>query len=171
MKALLTIAACRDVVERVKSVCIQLSCISAAGHPLHQAISLLFFCFSFSLESLIKKKCSVNVFLYPFVLFKIFWNTFLTSLVRFFFKIENFMVSFSCFYSHVSCPFSLLMFLSRGSDGRGRNTSPREMSEVSGDNGQQSLKVFCWRVFQHERRSQLMDLNQPRRMPWLMIFG
>ena len=47
MKALLTIAACRAVVERVKSMCIQLSFISAAGHPSHQAISLLFFCFSF----------------------------------------------------------------------------------------------------------------------------
>ena len=32
-------------------------------------------------------------------------------------------------------------------------------------------EVFCWRVFQHERKSQLMDLNQPRRVPWLMIFG
>ena len=30
LKALLTIAACRDVVERVKSMCIQLSLISAA---------------------------------------------------------------------------------------------------------------------------------------------
>ena len=38
-KALLTIAACRDVVERVKSMCIQWSLISAAGHPLHQAVS------------------------------------------------------------------------------------------------------------------------------------
>ena len=45
MKALLTIAACRGVVERVKSVCIQLSLIPAAGHPLHQAVSLLLFCF------------------------------------------------------------------------------------------------------------------------------
>ena len=30
LKALLTIAACRDVLERVKSMCIQLSLISAA---------------------------------------------------------------------------------------------------------------------------------------------
>ena len=76
----------------------------------------------------------------PFCSFSNFSNTFLTSLVRFFSKIKIFMVSFSCFYSHVSCPFSLLMFLSRGSDGRGRNTSPREMSEANGENGQQSLK-------------------------------
>ena len=47
MKALLTIAACRAAVEWVMSVCIQLPFISAEGHPLHQAISLLFFCFSF----------------------------------------------------------------------------------------------------------------------------
>ena len=49
MKALLTIAACRAAVEWVMSVCIQLPFISAAGHPLHQAISLLFFLLFFFL--------------------------------------------------------------------------------------------------------------------------
>ena len=40
LKALLTIAASRGVVERVRSMCIQLSLISSAGHSLHQPISL-----------------------------------------------------------------------------------------------------------------------------------
>ena len=44
LKALLTIAASRGVVERVRSMCIQLSLISSAGHSLHQPISL-FSCF------------------------------------------------------------------------------------------------------------------------------
>ena len=35
-------ASCGDVVERVKSVYVQLSLISSAGHPLHQAVSLFF---------------------------------------------------------------------------------------------------------------------------------
>ena len=42
---------------------------------------------------------------------------------------------FSCLLSF----FSLLMFLSRGSDDRGQKTSPREMSEGGGGNGHQCL--------------------------------
>ena len=48
LKALLITAACGDVVELVKSVCVQLSLIWSAGHPLHQAVShfsVLFFFF------------------------------------------------------------------------------------------------------------------------------
>ena len=41
LKALLTNGACRDVVERVESMYVQLSLISSAGHPLHQAGSYL----------------------------------------------------------------------------------------------------------------------------------
>ena len=48
------------------------------------------------------------------------------------------------------------------------------MSEGSGESGQQGLKkeVFsCWFFFfEHDRRSELMELNQTRRMPWLIIF-
>ena len=52
-----------------------------------------------------------------------------------------FLCSSPCFYSHVHCPFfSLLMFLSRWSDARRQNTSPREMSEANGGNGHQCLK-------------------------------
>ena len=36
-------AACGDVVERVKSIYVQMSVIWSAGHPLHQAVSLFFF--------------------------------------------------------------------------------------------------------------------------------
>ena len=72
----------------------------------------------------------------PLGYFSNFSNIFLLSLLRLFFKIKNFMAeklifplfiflfSLSCFLSF----FSLFLFLSRGSDGRGRNTSPREMS-------------------------------------------
>ena len=69
--------------------------------------------------------------------------------------------------------FSLLMFLSRGSDDRGQNTSTKrnewrqwwEWSPMS------EKEVSCWRVFEHDWRSELVDLNQPRRVPWLMILG
>ena len=83
----------------------------------------------------------------PFCSFSNFSNTFLTSLLRFLSKIKIFMAensfflfSFSCFILMFPVLFSLLMVLSRGSDGRRQNTSPREMSEANGENGQQSLK-------------------------------
>ena len=47
---------------------------------------------------------------------------------------------FLVFFSHVSCPFFSPHVLSRRSDGRRQNTSPREMSEANGENGQQNLK-------------------------------
>ena len=43
---------------------------------------------------------------------------------------------------------------------RWREWSPMSEKEVS-----------CWRVFEHDWKSELVDLNQPKRMPWLMIFG
>ena len=94
------------------------------------------------------KKCYANVFLYPFVLFPIFPTLFWLLCFDCSSKSKNFMAensfflfSFSCFYSHVSFPFlSLLVFLSRGSDSRGQNTSPREMSEGGGENGHQCLE-------------------------------
>ena len=47
------------------------------------------------------------------------------------------------------------------------------MSEGSGESGQQGLKKesFLGVFFEHDRRSELMELNQPRRMPWLIILG
>ena len=83
----------------------------------------------------------------PYCSFSNFSNTFLTSLLRFFSKIKIFMAensfflfSFSCFILMFPVLFSLLMVLSRRSDSRRQNTSPREMSEANGENGQQSLK-------------------------------
>ena len=70
----------------------------------------------------------------------------------------------------------LLLFFSppvspRRSDDRRQNTSSREMSEASGWMVTKVWKkgVFCWRVLEHDRRSELMDQNQPRRMPRLII--
>ena len=84
-----------------------------------------------------------TLFYYPIVSSS--FSDFFASLVRQikFWLRKNyfFLCSSPCFYSHVPCPFfSLLMFLSRWSDGRGQNTSPREMSEGGGENGHQCLK-------------------------------
>ena len=83
----------------------------------------------------------------PFCSFSNFSNTFLFFCFDFSptSKISWQKIHFSSFHFLVftlmfPVLFSLLMFLSKRSDGRGRNTSPREMSEASGDNGQQSLK-------------------------------
>ena len=182
MKALLTIAACRAVVERAESMCIQLSLISAAGHPSHQAISLLFFCFSFCsfLRKPYCKKMFCECLSLPFCSFSNFSNTFLTSLLRFFSKIKIFMAeisfflfSFSCFYSHVSCPFfSPHVFFKVIWWQRTKHVTKRnEWSQWWEWSTRSEKEVFCWRVFEPDRRSELMDLNQPGRMPWLMIFG
>ena len=59
--ALLITAACGDVVERVKSVYDQLSLMSSAGHPSHQAVSLfilLFFFYKKQEKDTKKKKLS-----------------------------------------------------------------------------------------------------------------
>ena len=63
LKALLTITAFRDVVERVKSMCIHLSLISAVGHPLHQAVSLLFSVFFFKKKRLYVSFLKIFLFL------------------------------------------------------------------------------------------------------------
>ena len=129
LKALLTIAACRDVVERVESVCIQLSFISAAGHPSHQAISLLFFCFSFC--SFLRKPQCKKMFCecpsLPFCSFSIFRTLFWLLSVDFspkskfsWQKIHFSSFHFLVFILMFPVLFSLLMFLFRWSDGRGK---------------------------------------------------
>ena len=73
---------------------------------------------------------------------------FLISLLQLFFKIKKFhrgkvtffLFSFPCFYFHFSSPFFSPYVLPRRSDGRGQDTSPREMSEGNGGNGHQDLK-------------------------------
>ena len=52
-----------------------------------------------------------------------------------------FLFSFPCFYFHFSSFFFFAPYvLPRRSDGRGQDTSPREMIESSGGNGHQDLK-------------------------------
>ena len=55
-------------------------------------------------------------------------------------KVTFFLFSFPCFYFHFSSPFFSPYVLPRRSDGRGQDTSPREMSESNGGNGHQDLK-------------------------------
>ena len=71
---------------------------------------------------------------------------------------------FSCFSPDV---------LPRRSDGRGQDTSPREMSESSCGTGHQSLKrrSLVGMVFKHDWRSELLDQNQPMKMRRLKYLG
>ena len=171
LKALFTIAASREVVERDKSH-VHSVVIDLGRGTVHQANSLLF--------------CSAMFFSFffwvnnPIVLPNVFFSDFFASIVLQIFhgrkSLFTLFFSFPCFYDHVSCLFfSLLMFFffSNGSDCRGQNTSSRDMNESSGGNGHQDLKkeVSCWRVFEHDWRSELMDQNLPRRIRRLIIFG
>ena len=75
-KACLTIAACRDVVdvvEAVKSSYIPLSLISAARHPLHQAISLLFSVFFFTKIGFMLKNIFLKISYFDTSLFLCFF--------------------------------------------------------------------------------------------------
>ena len=141
-KACLTIAACRDVVdvvEAVKSSYIPLSLISAARHPLHQAISLLFSVFFFfftKIGFMLKKYVLKNRRLSDFFASIVLQNK-KNSIAE---KSLFFLFSFPCFYFHFSSPFFSPYVLPRRSDGRGQDTSPREMSEGNGGNGHQDLK-------------------------------
>ena len=107
--------------------------------------SLFVFCFFF--RKPLCKKCSVNVFLYPFCSFSNFSNTFLTSLVRFSPKSKfswqkiHFSSSFSCFYSHVSFPFCLSLCFCQGDlIAEDKTRHQEKWVEGSGGNGHQCLK-------------------------------
>ena len=126
------------------------------------------------------KKPSFFVFVPPLFCFTWFLSTF--SFITFFF------VHFSLhLFVHLFC-FSLLFLLSHFSIlsfylylclcfsfslwQRTKHVTKRnewrrwwEWSPMS------EKEVSCWRVFEHDWRSELMDLNQQRRVPWLMIFG
>ena len=141
-------------------ICIHLSLILFAGHSLHQAISL------FSAFFLNKE---------PFFFPSVFFLISLLQLFFNFFMAENHFFTLFCFpwfYYHVSCPFFLPSCFVKGiwwqrtkhvikrNEWRQRwEWSPRSEKEVS-----------CWRVFEHDWRSELMDQNQPRRMRRLIIF-
>ena len=91
---------------------------------------------------------SLNFLLWQFLLLaNCFFVFFLLSLLQLFFKIKIllreshfFLFSFPCFYFHVFFSFFSPYVLPRRSDGRGQDTSPREMSEGNGGNGHQDLK-------------------------------
>ena len=146
---------CRDVVERVRSMCIQLSMISAPRDIRCIGPSLFFFVFFFLKQ---KALCSKLIFL-KFLSLPILSFTnrffFLISLLRLFFESKFFVTEkslfphfislllFSCFLSSFISPH----VLSRRSDGRRQNTSSTEMSEGSGGKWSprsEKKRVFCW---------------------------
>ena len=56
----------------------------------------------------------------------------------------------------------------------GGHTSSREMSGGSGRNGYQGMikrSFVGFFLFEHDWKSELMGLNQRRRMPWLIVEG
>ena len=121
LKALLTIAACRDVVERVQSMCIQLSFISAADICCIKTSLTLILLFFFSLKKKTCEKMLCSCLSLPFCSLSNFSNTFLTSLLRLFFKIKNFMAensfflfSFSCFILMFPVLFCLSLYFCQG---------------------------------------------------------
>ena len=164
LKALLTITACRDVVERIRSMCTYLSLISAPGHSLHQPISLLFS------PLFISHLFSFNVFLWPLCSFAFFQ----ISSLHLFFKTKTPMAENSLFPSYIS--LLLFSFSSRFSCERDLMAEDRTrhqekwvkavvglVTKVS----KRGLLLACF--FQHDWGSELMDQNQPRRMPRLIF--
>ena len=104
-KVLLTIAACRDVVERVRSMCILLSLISAARHPLH----ISFFFVVWKENSHVKK---IAVFTFLSLTLWLFSNWFffsLISLLHLFFKIHfSWQIKHFFFFSFVFVEMNIL---------------------------------------------------------------
>ena len=140
-KAFLTIAACQDVVdvgEAVESMCIQLSLISAARH-----LFSVFFSpkIGFMLKIMFLKFLSLTLS----IIYLSFFSDFFASIV-----LQNkisiaekslFSLFMSLFFIFIFVPFFFApSVLPRRSDGRGQDTSPREMSEGNGRNGHRDLK-------------------------------
>ena len=123
----------------------------------------------------------MNFFLYPFYHLPIV-SFFLISLLHLFFESKFFMTEkslfphfislllFSCFLSFFylsSC------FVKRIWWAGGQNTSSREIIEGSGGKWpprSEKKGPLLFFLFEHDRRSELMDLNQKRRMRRLIIF-
>ena len=129
LKALLTIAACRDVVERVRSMCILLSMISAAGHPLHLPF---FFVFLKRKFSSLKNRCLYISFLDHLIIFQwfLFFPDFFASLVlqntfsrqiNHFFFFHLFLLRWKSYNNHIYTDHTVtywVMWPSRDSIGR-----------------------------------------------------
>ena len=96
--------------------------------------------------------------------FLIVLKMFFVLIFYMFFMARN--LPFSSFHFFVFILIFLSFFLWRRSDGRWQNTSSREKSEANGGNGHQELikESFLGVFFEHDRRSELMDQSQPRRL-------
>ena len=165
LQALLTNGASRDEVEGVRSMCIPLSLIWAAGHLLHQAIFLLFLLYIIFSKLYVEKKSSVNVFLCPLVIFANFSNICVTSFFSSFHSLVFILIFLSFF-------FSLLLYCQGDQKAEDKTRhQDKWVKAVVGMVNKVWKGVFCWSVFQHDRRSELMGLDQPGRMPWLIILG
>ena len=168
LKALLTIAACRDVGERVRSVCTYLSLISAPGHSVHQPMFLLFS------PLFISHLFSVNVFLwtfcsFPVIFFRILRFTCSSTSKCSMQKIHLFLLSFLCFYSHFPLVFLVKEIWWQKTKHVTKINEWRHWWEWSAGSEKRGLFLLAF-FFEHDRRSELMELNQTRRMLWLIIF-
>ena len=171
-KAFLTIAACRDVVdvvEAVKSTYIPLSLISAARHPLHQAISLLFsVVFSLHVKKCFLKFLSLTLsIIYQSFCFSDFFASIVLRNKKFHRgKVTCFSLFISLFL--FSFFFSLfLLFMSCQGD---------LMAEDKTRHPEKWVKAMVWMAtkiwkgrlllawFEHDWSSELMDQNSPMKM-------
>ena len=126
---------------------------------LHFLFLLSPFCFTFAF----------NIF--PFFLSSLFLSSFFLPFYLFIpfcfsplFPLSHF--SILSFYLYLCLCFSFSLWQ------RTKHVTKRnEWSQWCEWSPMSEKEVSCWRVFQHAWRSELMDLNQQRRVPWLMIFG
>ena len=119
LNALLTIAACRDFVERVRSMCTHLSLISAPGTFVASAHLSPFFS-SLHLSSIFFQCLPLTLLFFPVV---ILW--FLRFTCSSESKCSWRKIHFSFFHFFVFMLIFLSFFLSKKSDGRRQNTSSK----------------------------------------------
>ena len=120
------------------------------------------------------KTKSLNLFHWPFCSSNCwYFSDFFASIVLHFFMEENhlFLLSSACYYS-VSWPFFVLR--SCHGDLMARDTKHvikiNEWSQWWEWPPRTDEIIFSWRTSEHDRRSELMDQNQPKRMRRLIIF-
>ena len=168
--------------SRVSQVCVH-SVVIDPGRGTSVASSHLspfFFCFSFFLWKASFKKNVLLMSFFALLFFFQFFEHFSDFFASISLQNQNihgrkfiFPLFIFLFYSHVSCPFFSPHGFVKGIWWQKTKhvTKRNEWSQWWEWSTKSEKEVFCWRVFQHDRRSELMDLNQPWRMPWLMIFG
>ena len=166
LQALLTNGASRDEVEGVRSMCIPLSIDLSRGTSVTSSHLSPFFCSTLFFSKLyVEKKKFCECLSVPFGYFCKFFE----HLCDFFFLL----FSFSCFYFNFPLLFFLLLLYCQGDQKAEDKTRHQDkwVKAVVGMVNKVWKGVFCWSVFQHDRRSELMGLDQPGRMPWLIILG